>query len=157
MPDYPGQLELLNQQLYQAHRNAVAAELTAKGLGEIGHPMLLTILKSSLPGDCQAQRDLAQLLNISPAAVANSLKSLERGGYIRREPGARDARRNRVLLTEKGKLAVEGCEQAFEAVAVRMLAGFSPEEKKQLACLRHRMLQNLQGYHSAPSQSKEEP
>ena len=39
------QLELLSQQLNHAHRNAVAAELAARGLSEVGHPVLLTILK----------------------------------------------------------------------------------------------------------------
>ncbi len=111
--------------------------------------MLLSILESTQcvdgPGGCQAQRELAQLLHISPAAVANSLKSLEKGGYIRREPSAGDARRNRVLLTEKGADAVQGCHKAFEDVASRMLEGFSPEEQEQLLSFRRRMLNNLRG------------
>lgn len=82
--------------------------------------MLLTILQSCADSDpdgqCHAQRELAELLHISPAAVANSLKSLEKGGYIRRERG-RDARRNRVLLTPKGQQAVIGCQMAFETVS----------------------------------------
>ena len=91
--------------------------------------LLLTILQSCADSDpdgqCHAQRELAELLHISPAAVANSLKSLEKGGYIRRERG-RDARRNRVLLTPKGQQAVIGCQMAFETVSRRMLQGFSP-------------------------------
>ena len=156
-----GQLELLNQQLHQAHRNAVNTELTARGLSEVGHPMLLTILQRSEDGgqaeQCQAQRDLAQTLNISPAAVANSLKSLERGGYIRREPGRGDARRNRVLLTEKGCQAVEDCNQVFQVVANRALAGFTDDEQEQLRLFRQRMLNNLRGYRPAPTKTKEEP
>ena len=139
-------LELLARQVNQAHRAAVQAELNAAGLGEVGHPMLLTILHSSGDSDpecqCHAQRDLAQLLHISPAAVATSLKSLEKGGYIRREPG-RDARRNRVQLTEKGRQAVAGCEQAFDTVSQRMLDGFSEEEQALLLSFRKRMLRNL--------------
>ena len=38
------QLELLSQQLHQAHRSAVSAGLSARGLEEVGHPILLTIL-----------------------------------------------------------------------------------------------------------------
>ena len=86
---------------------------------------------------------MAELLHISPAAVANSLKSLERGGYVRREPGQKDARRNRVMLTDKGRAAVEGCQAAFQAVSERMLAGFTREERDQLLALRRRMLENL--------------
>lgn len=140
------EMELLARQLNQAHRAAVQAELAAAGLGEVGHPMLLAILHSSCQenpeGECHAQRELAELLHITPAAVANSLKSLEKGGYIRRRPGP-DARRNQVLLTEKGRRAVDACQQAFESVSRRMLAGFSPQETELLLSFRRRMLDNL--------------
>ena len=156
----PRELELLTRQLNQAHRAAVQAELAAAGLGEIGHPMLLAILHGSCQedagGSCHAQRELAELLHISPAAVANSLKSLEKGGYIRRERG-RDARRNRVLLTPKGQQAVIGCQMAFETVSRRMLQGFSPVEREQLLSFRRRMLHNLRGESPTKTQAKEEP
>lgn len=146
MAKFSQELELLSRQINQAHRSAVRNELAAAGLAEVGHPMLLTILQSTGEddGQCDAQRELAEMLHISPAAVANSLKSLERGGYISRAPG-RDARRNRVSLTEKGRQAVDGCQRAFESVSQRMLAGFSPEEQAQLLSFRQRMLNNLLG------------
>jgi len=139
-------LDLLSRQLHQAHRAAVQAELNAAGLGEVGHPMLLTILESGeedQDGQCRAQRDLAELLHVSPAAVANSLKSLERSGYIRREPGRRDARCNQVILTEKGTQAVAGCRAVFQQVSSRMMDGFSPKDLQQLAQFQRRMLHNL--------------
>ena len=152
------ELELLSQQINLAHRAAVQAELIAADLNEIGHPMLLTILEGYQSDDPEghAQRDLAVLLHISPAAVANSLKSLERGGYVRREPGQKDARRNRVMLTDKGRSAVEGCQAAFQAVSERMLAGFTQEERQQLLALRRRMLENLRRPAPQPPQVKEE-
>ena len=140
------EMDLLSRQLNQAHRAAVQAELNAAGLSEVGHPMLVSILQSAgedPEGQCQAQRELADLLHVSPAAVANSLKGLERDGYIRREPWERDARRNRVLLTQKGAAAVEGCRDVFRRVSARMLAGFSPEELHQLAQFQNRMIDNL--------------
>ena len=94
-------------------------------------------------GQCQAQRELADLLHISPAAVANSLKCLERDGYVRREPWPKDARRNRVILTEQGADAVEGCRKVFRRVAARMMDGFTPEELEQLAQFQRRILDNL--------------
>lgn len=153
-------LALLSRQVNQAHRNAVDAELAARGLREIGHPMLLSILLSSSgtdeEGACHAQRELAELLHVSPAAVSNSLKSLEKSGYIHRQPG-RDARRNQVTLTGKGRQAVEGCQAAFESVAGRMLQGFSPEELEQLMAFQRRILSNLRSGCSATTQAKEEP
>jgi DNA-binding MarR family transcriptional regulator len=148
-------MELLSRQLNQAHRSAVQAQLKSAGLQDVGHPMLLAILKSyddsGANGPCHAQRELAELLHVSPAAVTNSLKSLERGGYIHREPGL-DARRNRVFLTEAGRQAVKACEQVFDTVSERMLAGFTPQELTQLMSFRQRMLDNLQG--SAPATPK---
>ncbi len=146
MADVFHEMDLLSRQLHQTHRAAVQAELNAAGLSEVGHPMLVSILQSAQEdpdGQCQAQRELADLLHVSPAAVANSLKCLERDGYIRREPWQRDARRNRVLLTGKGAQAVEGCRDVFRRVSARMMAGFSPEELDQLARFQHRMLDNL--------------
>ena len=158
MSDTISQIELLAQQLHHAHRNAVGAQLTARGLGEVGHPVLLTILQSaqqaSADGRPPAQRELAQLLHISPAAVANSLKSLEKGGYIHRQPERGDARRNQVLLTDKGRQAVEGCQQAFTTVSRQMLEGFTPQEVELLLSFRRRMLENLSEH--SQSQRKEE-
>ena len=152
----PQELELLSRQINQAHRAAVQAQLAAAGLNEIGHPMLLSILKStsgSPSEQCFAQRELAEFLHITPAAVTNSLKSLEKGGYIIREPEPNDARRNRVQLTEKGSRAVTGCEQAFVQVTEQMLVGFTQEEQAQLLSFRRRMLQNLRA--AAQPQPKE--
>ena len=140
------EMELLSRSLHQAHRAAIQAELNAAGLEKVGHPMLVSILQSAgedPEGQCQAQRELADLLHVSPPAIANSLKCLERDGYIRREPWQKDARRNRVFLTAKGSAAVEGCRNVFRRVSDRMMAGFSPEELEQLAQFQRRMLDNL--------------
>lgn len=154
------EMELLVRQINQAHRAAVQSELAAAGLSEVGHPMLLTILNSSggsdPDGQIHAQRDLAELLHISPAAVATSLKSLERGGYIQRRPGVQDARRNQVLLTEKGKQAVETCHQIFESVSCKMLSGFTPQEQELLLDFRRRMLRNLNTHAPNATSEKEE-
>ncbi|NBI08591.1 MarR family transcriptional regulator [Colidextribacter sp. OB.20] len=143
-------MELLSRSLSNAHRAAVQAELNAAGLEKVGHPLLVSILQSAdedPEGQCQAQRELADLLHVSPPAVANSLKCLERDGYVRREPWPRDARRNRVILTEKGAAAVEGCREVFVRVSDRMLAGFSREELALLAQFQRRMLDNLTNSH----------
>lgn len=147
MTAFAQELELLTRQINQSHRAAMLAALSAVNLEKVGHPMLLSILESSCCADgesqCMAQRDLAQLLHVSPAAVANSLKSLEKGGYIRRRPGHQDARCNHVLLTEKGAAAVQDCKQIYAQVTGRMLNGFSQEEQEQLLSFYRRMLQNL--------------
>lgn len=139
-------LGVLEHQMHQAHRNAVQAELNAAGLQEVGHPLLLCILRSAgerCP-DGQAQRELAELLNISPPAVAASLKSLEKKGYIHREPEPGDARRNRVRLTAKGEKAVDDCFACLQRVTRRMFTGFTTEEQAVMRGFYLRMLENLQ-------------
>lgn len=148
-------LELLSQQVHQAHRAAVGAELARRGLSEV-NPLILAILQhvEQSAQHSFSQRDLARMLNLSPAAVTNSLKAMEKSGYLLRQPEEGDARRNRMFLTEKGRRAVEDCNEAFLAVSERMLAGFTQEEQELLTDFRVRMVNNLRG--EAPGQ-KEEP
>lgn len=154
MPTTFQHLELLSRQVHQAHRSAVGEEMARRGLQDV-NPMILAILKHMEQTQPQSfsQRDMARALDISPAAVTNSLKSMEKSGYVSRSPEQEDARRNRVELTEKGRSAVEECELAFLAVSRRMLAGFTPEEQTLLVEFRSRMLNNLRG--SAPAQKEE--
>ena len=104
----------------------------------------------------QTQRELAQLLHVSPAAVATSLKSLEKKGYICREPEPGDARRNRVTLTDKGQRAVDDCFACLQRVTRRAFTGLSNEEQAVLRGFYLRMLDNLRGNSRPHSTPKEE-
>jgi len=147
LPDPPNMPLHQLRQFHQAQKNAIHAELALAGLGNVGHPMLLFILHSCLDqeeeGNYYSQRDLAQILRISSAAVTSSLKSLEREGFVRRQRLTGDQRRNRMIITEKGKAAVEGCLTCFQRVDERVLSGFTPEEKTQLTAYLTRMTENL--------------
>jgi MarR family transcriptional regulator for hemolysin len=70
---------------------------------------------------------------------------LEKNGYVSRMADDKDARRNRVTLTDKGRRAVDLGGESFRAVDRQMLAGFSEEEKTQLNGFLIRMLENLGG------------
>ena len=140
-------LGVLERQLHQARQGAIQAELTAAGLQEVGHPMLLCVLgitgEQHPDAPVRTQRELARLLHVSPAAVTTSLQSLERKGYILREPGDGDARCNRVLLTDKGHQAVKDCLACLQRVSRRMYAGFTTEEQAIMRSFYLRMLDNL--------------
>ena len=125
---------------------------------EVGHPMLMCILHTAgaRGADGQTQRELAQLLHVSPAAVATSLKSLEKKGYICREPEPGDARRNRVTLTDKGQRAVDDCFACLQRVTRRAFTGLSNEEQAVLRGFYLRMLDNLRGNSRPHSTPKEE-
>lgn len=135
---------ILFHMLHHAHKRQVAAEQRARGVADMGAPMLLmTLFHADCNGEALSQRELARRLRLSPATVAVSLKTMERCGYVSREVDGRDARRNLVTITEKGREAVELCGHSFRAADEQMLSDFTPEEKEQLTGFFVRMLKNL--------------
>lgn len=137
---------MLFHALHRAHVNALQTELHARGLADVGAPMILFILEHHGDhGEIASQRELAQALRVSPATIATSLKSLERLGYVEKRVDAQDARRNRVLITEKGKSAVQQCFAVFHDIDLRMMAGFTAQEQADLDRLHRKMLENLGG------------
>jgi len=112
--------------------------------------LLMVLLRAETEGKVCSQREVAKVLRLAPATVAVSLKSLEREGYVQRRTDERDARRNRVSLTEKGRQAVELCGRAFREVDEQMLAGFTPQERQQLSGFLRRMMENLGGPPECP-------
>jgi len=137
---------MLFHSLNRAFHNALQAEMAAAGLGDFGSPpILLFLLERHCGGKPPAQRELAEQLHISPAAVAMSLKSLERGGYIEKRMDPEDQRCKRVSITEKGSQALATCFQVSARVEERMFDGFTPEECRQLADYHWKMLRNLRG------------
>lgn len=80
-----------------------------------------------------SQKELAAHLEISPAAVAVSLKKLETEGYIRRDVPKEDSRINEITLTEKGLALVTESRRIFEAIDTAIFEGVSQEELA--ACL----------------------
>ncbi len=130
--------------LFRAHHNAAQARLSRQGLGDIGSPRRLMALRSVRErGDTPSQRELADLLHVSPATIATSLKSLERNGYVERRTDPEDTRRNLIYITDKALEALKESNRIFDGVDEAMFSGFSDEEVAQLNQYHLRMLQNL--------------
>lgn len=141
--DMPG---ITFQAVARARRQAVVAELNQRGLSDLGNPMLLFILHDrGVDGKVMAQKELSDAMRVSPATVATSLKSLERGGYVEKLPVQSDQRRKAVRLTPKGEGAIYRCKQAFQDIDKALFDGFSPEEVEQVCTFHMRMLRNLRG------------
>lgn len=138
---------MLFHSIHRARMNAVNAQLHARGLSDLGSPMILFILDHhGKQGEIASQRELAQALHVSPATIATSLKSLERLGYVEKRVDEQDARRNRVLITQKGVNAVQACFEVFQEIDGCMMSGFSEEERESLAVLHTKVLNNLSEY-----------
>lgn len=139
--DLPG---ITFQALARARKQLMLTELVGRGLGDLGNPVLLFLLQER-EGAVSSQRELSDAMHISPASVAVSLKSLERGGYVEKLPDEADQRRKAVRLTDKGRAALAACHQIFREVDRRMFGGFTPEEMEQVRAFQLRMLHNLRG------------
>lgn len=140
-PEIPS---ILFHTLHRAQHNLVQSMLAQRGLEDLGSPMVLFFVQDrAAAGTLPAQREIAQGLNVSPAAVGNSLKSLERAGYVERQPDPSDQRCKRIAITEKGERALKDCVEVMAYTDQQMFAGFTAEEQEQLTRFHCRMLDNL--------------
>ena len=94
-------------------------------------------------GNNVSQRDLAETLNITPAAVAVTLKKLEKNGLVGRKMAEKDNRYNEVVLTEKGKKIVKESYKVFKYADEKMFDGFSLEELNAFEGYLNRIKDNL--------------
>ena len=75
---------MLFHDVHRAHQNAILTALAERGVQDVGQPKALFVL-STLQNGCATQRELADMVHVSAATMANSLKRLERNGYIQRQ------------------------------------------------------------------------
>lgn len=90
-----------------------------------------------------SQKEIAEAMGISPAAVATTLKRLEKEEYISRNVTDEDNRRHEIRITEKGLSKVAESREIFESVDRSLFAGFSEAELSTLVDLLARMDKNL--------------
>ena len=115
-------------------------------IGDLGihhgqHRMLIQLTNPSISHP--SQKELAEILGISPAAVATSLKRLEREGYVSRSMTDEDNRKNEIRITEEGLARVNESRAIFEATDEALFAGFTPEEIDLFTSFLERIDNNL--------------
>ena len=132
--------EWLFRNLNNAHRLATDALFHRMGINDLGQPMMLFILSE---GAVSTQKELAEMMGLSPSTVTISLKSLERLGYVRKISDPNDMRRKRIEITELGLETAEKCRHVFRVIDRVMYKDFTPEEKDLISQLYIRMTDNL--------------
>ena len=148
-----GSPEQLFHALNRKH-NMTADRLFAKrGLGNIGQPIILTILSQQKDGTIDSQKELAKRLRVSPATVTVSLKSMERDGYVKKLSNADDLRCKPITITDKGRKAAQLIDEVFETLDHGMYRGFDAEELSLIAGLYRRMIDNLDAIESGNQES----
>ena len=94
-------------------------------------------------GEYTSQKELAEHMHISPAALTVSLGKLEAAGYITKEASASDSRANIPEITEKGKKLLSESKELFDSLDREMFAGIEEEALVPLIDLLAQMTGNL--------------
>ena len=128
------QMEIGNLHRSQKHR--LSAEY---GLHR-AQPAILFLVGEN-PG-C-SQNDLAEMLFVSPASIAVSLRRMEEAGLITREVPQDDRRRHRLVLTPKGEQINGLCASRARKMDQAMVCGLTEKELQQLCGLMEKIASNL--------------
>ena len=123
------------------HKSAVDSYVNETKLHKSQHKLLMSL---SHMGNHVSQRDLAEKLNITPAAVAVTLKKLEKNGFVEKKIQESDNRYNEVVMTEKGRRIVKESHKLFQSIDAKLFEGFTEEEMDQLNAYLERIIQNAQ-------------
>lgn len=137
-------------QVDRFHRSVFEKMHSAFGIHRSQHRLLMYISRKDT---CPSQKDIAEHFDISPAAIAVSLKKLEDSGYITRESLEKDNRFNRITLTEKGKIIVEKSEDFFAQSDFAMFRDFSEQDYANLLECLKKMMTGLKDFSDSFTQS----
>lgn len=124
-------------------KRLIDKKVESTGVYRSQHRLLMTLGKHP---DC-SQTELAEMLEVSPAAIAVSLKKLEKGGFVTRQCNETDNRANYVKITDKGRRVIEVSIQYFNEMEEALFVGFSPEEMERLESSFHRIAANGEAYY----------
>ena len=136
------------------HRRAIEQWATDAGMHRSQHRMLMYLTRCD---GSPSQKDLAKHFEISPAAVAVTLKKLESDGYIERGKCGEcsDSRINEIKITERGREAAMQSRKYFQHVDGEAFKGFSSEELDAFTSLLERMQDNLKNIAPLPDEEAE--
>ncbi len=122
------------------HHACVERHISERGIHHSQHRMLLQLARCQTP---PSQRELAERMGITPAAVTTMLQKLEREGYVTRAATDEDNRRNEIRITDLGRAKILECREIFESVDRAMFEGLNEVELRTLSALIHRIDENL--------------
>ena len=127
------------------HKNYLEAKLTENGLDiyPAQHRILINI--NNVPGI--SQKELARVLQVSPATITISVKKLIRSGYVVKTNSDEDNRCNILTITDKGKEIVDKSGAIFDSIDDDMFEGFTDGEIDSVIHYMERILRNIDRVH----------
>lgn len=123
------------------HRKAVESRFSGCKIHRSQHGLLMYLSKVN---ETPTQKELADRFEVSPAAIASSIKRLEADGYIIRKTNESDTRQNMIFITDKGREVVEFSKSTFEELDRKTYGSMSEEELIRLDELLDKMISGLE-------------
>lgn len=111
--------------MLRVHHAVCDSRVKALGIHPSQHMLLMHLSEKK---EISSQRELAEHMHISPAALAVSLSKLESGGYIERGISESDSRVNTLAITEKGRALVLESKEIFDGIDAETFKNVSDEE-----------------------------
>ena len=122
------------------HRSYVEKITRDAGIHRSQHHILIYLMKAATP---PSQKELAAAFEITPAAIAMSLKKMEQKGLIERITSPDDSRVNLIAISEKGKEIMESNKLLMEKTDRAMIEGVTETEFEAFASVLDKFVSNL--------------
>ena len=131
------------------HHMYLVMRAFTKGVNEALKPLNLyssewTVLNFVAKHDSFPQSDIAAALEIEGAAISKTLSKMEQKCLIVRT-SSQDKREKRISLTEKGRELYPLAAQAAGNHRSAVLAGLSPDDRRQMLSFIQSMLDHIHG------------
>jgi DNA-binding MarR family transcriptional regulator len=126
--------------ILRTHHAVCDGRVKSLGLHPAQHMLLMHL---ACRREIASQRELAQHMHISPAALTVSLGKLETAGYIKKEASAADGRVNAISITEKGRALLDESRGVFDAIDEGMFTDISDEDVAAVTRILRKMHDNL--------------
>lgn len=101
------------------------------------------VLEQLWKEDGLTHKELSEGLHVSPATISNTIKRMEKAGFVVRQQDEHDERVSRVYLTDAGHAIQNDVMRLWIAFEKRALEGFAEEERTLLQNLLKRIHDNL--------------
>ena len=141
IPPSPHEIHHKFMRINRLHRSAVEKRMKDCEIHRSQHMLLMFLHERK---ETPTQREIADRFEISPAAVATSLKKLEADGYITRQSNQSDSRQNMIYITDKGRAVVEFSKSTFDELDQKTYRGLTNEELTALDGLLSKLISNLE-------------
>ena len=89
------------------------------------------------------QKEIAEAMEVSPAAMTGTVKKLEKSGYVTKTVVDRDNRKNQITLTSQGAELLQRGKQQFDEINQKMFVGIDGADLVCFARCLQRMEENL--------------